>query len=313
MIYTCTLNPAIDLFISTPTFSPEQVNRTSRSELIPNGKGINVSFILKALGHENTALGFLAGYMGRFVENGVGQAEIGTDFIFVEGETRVNVFAFDEQTEREYKLVNPGPVVEEKAQQLLLEKISKMNVGDLLLLSGSKPPGIQDKLLVEIAQLCNEKQMKFVLDVSSPIVKECAAYQPYCIKPNETELASWFGKEHLTISELIALADQLIETGVQQVLLTMGGDGALLVTSDRLIQVTAPKIKPINTSCAGDTVLATYIGHLLNGEDELVALKKSVAAGSSTAQVAGLTDFSDVDELLKDIKVIQNSDRINKR
>lgn len=305
MIYTCTLNPAIDLFISTPELLADKVNRTNQSELIPNGKGVNVSFILKALGIESTALGFLAGYMGQFVKNGVEAKSIKTDFLFVKGETRVNVFAFDEKIKKEYKLVNGGPLVSKESQAKMLTQLGQLTSQDVLIVSGSNPPGVQDQFIEEIAKICLKQQAKLVLDISSPVVRRCAHYRPFCIKPNETELASWFGQEDLSTEELIKLAQQLVEEGVKNVLLTLGGDGGILVNRQQVIQVSAPKIKAINTSCAGDTVLGTYIGCLVQGYSEKDALIKSIAAGSSTAQVPGLTDFSDVPELEKQIDVLQ--------
>ena len=303
MIYTCTMNPAIDLFVSTNDYDPLIVNRTLGEDIQPNGKGVNISFILKMLGIENVALGFIGGFTGTFIEEELEKKGITTKFVRVEGITRINVFTHVESKNTEYKLVNRGPLINSKQVSELINRIKLLNEDDTLFVSGSNPRGVTDEIIVEIAKLSKKNKFKLVLDTSSKIVLESLQYNPYCIKPNNEELANWFEKESLTDEELNYYGKKLVEMGAEIVLLSLGKEGCLLFTKEESLYVNAPKGKVINTACSGDTLLATFIG-LLKKELELgEALKEAVAAGSSTAFSPGLTDFSDVEELKKQMQV----------
>lgn len=303
MIYTCTMNPAIDLFVSTINYEPLIVNRTSEEDIQPNGKGVNISFILKKLGLENIALGFSGGFTGMFIEEELEKKGIKTEFVRVEGTTRINVFTHVESKNTEYKLVNRGPLINLEQVNELFSKIDQLKEDDILFVSGSNPRGVTDEVIVEIAKLSKKNKFKLVLDTSSEVVLESLKYNPYCIKPNNEELAKWFEKESLTDEELSYYGKKLVEMGAETVLLSLGEKGCLLFTKEESLYVNAPKGKVINTACSGDTLLGTFIG-LLKKELKLEeALKEAVAAGSSTAFSPGLTDFSDVEELKKQMEV----------
>ena len=303
MIYTCTMNPAIDLFVSTKDYDPLVVNRTSEEDIQPNGKGVNISFVLKMLGIENIALGFSGGFTGLFIEEELEKKGIKTKFVHVEGTTRINVFTHVESNNTEYKLVNRGPLINLEQVNELLSKIDQLNEDDILFVSGSNPRGVTDEVIVEIAKLSKKNKFKLVLDTSSKIVLESLKYNPYCIKPNNEELAKWFKKESLTDEELSYYGEKLVEMGAEIVLLSLGEEGCLLFTKEENLYVNAPKGKVINTACSGDTLLGTFIGSLKKELKLEEALKEAVAAGSSTAFSPGLTDFSDVEELKKQMEV----------
>lgn len=303
MIYTCTMNPAIDHFIETDSYVSEDVNRTNKSELQPNGKGVNISFVLKKINIDNTAIGFAGGFTGEFIDKELRKRNISTDFIEVEGVTRVNVFTkvLDENTE--YKLVNKGPQVCTSHVEKLLEKIKALQLDDMLFVSGSLPKGVEENIFVEIAKLSKQIGFKLVLDISSDKLLDCLPYNPYCIKPNDQELASWYGKDKLTNDELTHYGKELVKKGAQNVLVSLGGDGCLYFDKDLSLHSNAPSGTVVNTACSGDTLLATFIGSLSKGKTREEALKTAVAAGSSTAFTTWLTDFSDVEELKKQIKI----------
>lgn len=313
-IYTCTLNLAIDLFIETEEMKPSAVNRTIDEDIQANGKGVNVSLILKMLGIESTALGFKAGFTGAYIEDYLQKKGIKTEFIDVPGITRINVFTQVNSEQKEYKLVNKGPSIPKEKTTAFLEKIQSLESGDYLCVSGSLPQGVHPNILIEISKICHEKGVHLILDTSYPEVLDCLIYQPFLLKPNEEELAKWYNTELKTKEELKHYAKALIESGAQQVLLSLGEDGAIYFQKDTTIYGNSPKGKVVNTACAGDTLLGTFLAGLFLKEDWQQLLKKSLAAGSSTAFRKGLTDFSDVEDLMQQITITEgekNDDKVS--
>lgn len=303
-VYTCTMNLAIDLFIQTKRMDAGIVNRTETDDILANGKGVNVSLIMKQLSQDSTALGFSAGFTGQYIADTLKSAGIKPDFITVDGLTRINVFTHVEETGEEFKLVNQGPEVSEPAQEKLLKQISSLNAGDYLVVSGSLPKGISPEIFLTISTICQEKKVKLVLDISDPILLDCLAYSPSLIKPNDEELATWFRKETVGEEELLLFAKELVSRGAKNVLLSLGDKGAVFVGEQQEIyRCNAPKGDVVNTACAGDTLLGTFLAKRLAGESVELALPYAVAAGSSTAFRSGLTDFSDVDKLVKQITI----------
>lgn len=303
MFYTCTMNPAIDHFIETTSYHAKEVNRTNTSELQPNGKGVNISFILNMLEIKNTAIGFIGGFTGRFIEKELNARGILSDFVEIDGITRINVFTNVLEEHTEYKLVNKGPKVNQNQVQQLLNKIRTFHKEDVLFVSGSLPEGVDEDVFIEISKLSEAIGFKLVYDISSSKLLDCLAYKPYCVKPNDDELAAWFGKEELTDGELLTYGEELISRGAQNVLISLGEKGCLFLDGETILHANAPSGKVVNTTCSGDTLLGTFIGLLEQGFPVEEALATAVAAGSSTAFTSWLTDFSDVEELKKQIKV----------
>ncbi|WP_018664457.1 1-phosphofructokinase [Heyndrickxia acidiproducens] len=302
MIYTCTLNPAIDLFVEFEDFQPFVVNRSIKEDYQANGKAINISFILKKMGIGNTAMGFLGGFTGDYIREVLQQKGIATNFVNVPGITRINTFV--RAKEKEYKIVNRGPKVGPAEEALMLEKISEIKVGDMLFVSGSLPRGIREDILVEIARISKQNQFHLALDVSSSKLLDCLPYKPYLIKPNDEELAALFGKPVLlTETEILEAAGQLLERGAQNVLVSMGARGAIFLNKETAILATAPKGKVLNTACSGDSMLAAFAGSLLQGKTIREALPFATAVGSSTAFSMGLSDLTDVPVLIKQIQI----------
>ncbi|MEG6535215.1 1-phosphofructokinase [Caldifermentibacillus hisashii] len=303
MIYTCTLNPAVDLFVELDTLTPDVVNRTNAEDYIPNGKTINISFILNRMGVDNKALGYIGGFTGNFIKTELENQGIQTDFIEVDGITRINTFI--RANEQEYKIVNRGPVIPENKVNELLEKIGDILSGSVLFVSGSLPRGVKDDIFVEIAKICHQNKVKLVLDISSKRLLDCLSYQPFIIKPNEEELAFIFDKKQLTKEEIMELGQNLVEQGAQQVLISLGEKGSLYISKEKMIRVTSPKGKVVNTACAGDALLGSFCGKLIQGVTLEEALMFASATGASTAFTSGLSDLSDVHELMKQITIYQ--------
>ena len=302
-IYTCTMNLAIDLFIETDEMHPFMVNRTKEDDIQANGKGVNVSLVLKMLDFPSTALGFSAGFTGKYIEDYLQQKQIQTNFIEVPGMTRINVFTQVNQTGEEYKLVNQGPEIPQAAVHNFLNQIRALQEEDYLCVSGSLPRGLSPKVLIEISRICQEKGIHLIIDSSDQEVMDCLPYRPFLLKPNEEELSSWFGREMITDEDYFTYGQRLVESGAENILLSLGEKGAILFTKDRVIRGNSPKGKVVNTACAGDTMLGTFLAGYMNRRPLDETLRKSIAAGSSTAFRRGLTDFLDVEELSKQIKI----------
>ena len=302
-IYTCTLNLAIDLFIETDTMEPFTVNRTKDDDIQANGKGVNVSLILKMLGVDTTALGFRAGFTGNYIEDYLQEKEISTDFIEVPGMTRINVFTQVNQTKEEYKLVNQGPEIPQQKVEVFLDQIRNLQAEDYLCISGSLPRGIESTILVDISRICQERDVHLIIDSSYKEIMDCLPYHPFLLKPNEEELASWFGEIIDSEEAYLFYGQQLIKAGAQNVLLSLGSGGAIFFSQTKIIRGNSPIGKVVNTACAGDTLLGTFLAGYLTEQPLEETLRKSLAAGSSTAFRKGLTDFSDVKELSKQIEV----------
>lgn len=302
MIYTCTMNLAIDLYIKTLQMKPSEVNRTEEAVYMPNGKGVNVSFVLKELGIDSVATGFKAGFTGEFIESELHKAGIKTDFVSVNGITRINVFAHVVTNNEEFKLVNQGPTVTTKEESQLLSIIDTLSSEDILFVSGSHPLGIEKNTYEKIAEASQRNGFKLILDTSANFVPELLKFHPYLIKPNDEELASWFGLKKLSLEQIKDYGNKLLQQGAQNVLVSLGEKGAILITPTETIHVSAPIGNVVNTACAGDTLLATFVGCQIQGMPKEDSLIKAVAAGTSTAFRPGLTDFSDVPILIKQIK-----------
>lgn len=302
-IYTCTMNLAIDLFIETDEMHPFMVNRTKEDDIQANGKGVNVSLVLKMLDFPSTALGFSAGFTGKYIEDYLQKKQIQTDFIEVPGMTRINVFTQVNQMGEEYKLVNQGPEITQAAVHNFLNRIRALQAEDYLCVSGSLPRGLSPKFLVEISRICQEKGIHLIIDSSNQEVMDCLPFRPFLLKPNEEELSSWFGRKMVTDEDYFTYGQRLVESGAENVLLSLGEKGAILFTKDRVIRGNSPKGKVVNTACAGDAMLGTFLAGYMNRRPLDETLRKSIAAGSSTAFRKGLTDFLDVEELSKQIKI----------
>ncbi|MCY7492935.1 1-phosphofructokinase [Bacillus safensis] len=301
MIYTCTLNPAIDLYIALKEMRANAVNRTEDEDYQPNGKGVNVSIMLKKYGFTSTALGFIAGFSGSYIEQSLKDLSIQTDFISVEGITRINVFI---NTTEEYKLVNQGPAIEEKALHAFREKIAAIPQGGILIMSGSLPKGVPDSIFSEVAAICHQQEVKFILDTSSAAVLETLQYKPYLLKPNEEEIAAFFGKTHpLSEKELIHSGEKLIEMGAEQVLISRGREGALFITKDAVFKGNAPTGTVVNTACSGDAMLAAFLSKHLEGHSPEECLRYGIATGASTAFSKGLSDLHDIDSLIEQVNI----------
>lgn len=282
MIYTVTFNPALDYVIRVNQFMSGKVNRTAEEHVFYGGKGINVSTVLARLGFENTALGFVAGFTGEELERGAEKLGFTGDFIHVEkGMTRINVKL---KAEDETEINGMGPEIQPGELQQLFEKLDQLKRGDLLVLSGSIPASISDRVYEEIMARLVGRGIRIIVDATKELLLNVLQYRPFLVKPNSHELGELFGKVLTSEEEIIYYAKILQEKGAENVLISMAEEGAVLIAENGEVYRRKPPLGKVKNSVgAGDSMVAGFIaGYLKTGNYE-EALKLGTAAGSATA------------------------------
>lgn len=299
MIYTVTFNPAIDYIVHTGTMQVGQVNRSQGEELYFGGKGINVSFVLHELGLPSKALGFVAGFTGAAIEAGIQEQGIATDFVHLNsGFSRINVkIKSGEETE----LNGQGPNISEAAVAELFEKLNQLQDGDILILAGSIPNTMPADSYEKILAHLSDKNIKVVVDATKDLLLKVLPYHPFLIKPNNHELGELFGVTLHSIEEIATYAKKLQEMGAQNVLISMAGDGALLIDEtgkQHVCGVCKGTVK--NSVGAGDSMVAGFVAGSMHGDYE-AALKLGTAAGGATAFSEGLAQRAEIERLLQQL------------
>ena len=296
MIYTVTFNPAIDYVVHTDSMKLGEVNRSSSEEMYFGGKGINVSVVLKELGISSRALGFIAGFTGEAIENGIKAMGISTDFIRLKtGSSRINVKI---KAEDETELNGQGPYIESEALSDFFGKLDELSDGDILVLAGSVPGSLPSDIYEKIMERISDRKIRTVVDATRDLLLNVLRYRPFLIKPNNHELGEMFGKVLTTDEEIEHYGRKLQEMGAVNVLISMAGDGAMLIDENGKVHrcgVCKGTVK--NSVGAGDSMVAGFIaGYMKCGYE--YALKLGTAAGGATAFSAGLAEKSKIDELL---------------
>lgn len=286
MIYTVTFNPAIDYVVRVADFKEGTVNRCESEEMFFGGKGINVSAVLAELGVESVALGFIAGFTGDAIEQGVNAMGIRTDFIkLASGNSRINLKL---KSEKETEINAQGPAIESDALDKLFEKLDKLHEGDVLILAGSIPKGMPHNIYERILKLQSGKGVKTVVDASGALLMNVLKYKPFLVKPNNFELEEMFGVTLGGIEDIELYAGKLREMGAKNVLVSMAGDGALLLDENGSVHICgAHKGKVLNSVGAGDSMVAGFVAGSMGGDYEY-ALRLGTAAGGATAFSDGL-------------------------
>lgn len=297
MVYTVTLNPALDYVIHIEDFQTGEINRTQREEIQFGGKGINVSTVLTRLGVENTALGFLAGFTGQALAEGMRKNGIQTDFIWLtEGLTRINVkIKAGEETE----LNGRGPVIPSAALDELFQKLDRLQSGDVLDLSGSIPASLPDDIYQQILRQLEGRGILTVVDAAGELLCAALPYRPFLIKPNHHELGEIFGQTPVTDQELTACAKKLQKQGARNVLVSMAGEGSLLLDETGAChRLGVPRGTVRNSVGAGDSMVAGFLAGWLKTGDYETAHRMGAAAGSAAAFSDGLATEAKVLALL---------------
>lgn len=297
MVYTVTFNPAIDYVVHTGEMKLGATNRSEREEMYFGGKGINVSIVLRELGIESKALGFTAGFTGEAIEKGLADMGINTDFVRLDnGNSRINVKI---KSAEETELNGQGPDIDDKAISALFEKLNKLSDGDTLILAGSIPSSLPSDIYERILERLSGKSIRVVVDATKDLLLNVLKYKPFLIKPNNHELGEMFGVTLKTDEEIEKYARKLREMGAVNVLISMAGDGAMLIDEfGKTHRCGVCKGTVKNSVGAGDSMVAGFTAGSLNGDYEY-ALKLGTAAGGATAFSEGLATKEKISELLK--------------
>ncbi len=298
MIYTVTFNPSLDYIVSVDDFTLGRVNRTTKELVYPGGKGVNVSLVLKNLGLENTALGFTAGFTGTEIERGLKEWGCLTDFIRIpEGMSRINMKL---RSREESEINGQGPKISEEALEELYQKLEAMEPEDVLVLAGSIPNSMPDYSYEQILARVQAKNVRAVVDATGDLLVNVLKYHPFLIKPNNHELEEIFHVPMDSQETIVKHAKKMQEMGAQNVLISMAGDGAILVAADGSVwQSPAPKGKVVNSVGAGDSMVAGFITGYLKSKSYEEAFHMGICTGSASAFSERLATQAEVDGILE--------------
>ena len=299
MVYTVTFNPAIDYVVHADELRTGYVNRSNSEKIYFGGKGINVSIVLSELGIPSKALGFVAGFTGRAIEEGVEEKGIETDFVHLkEGFSRINVKI---KSSDETELNGQGPAIGETELNELFEKLEELKDGDTIVLAGSIPNTLPSDIYEKILERLSDRNIKVVVDATKDLLMNVLKYKPFLIKPNNHELSEIFGVDIQSNKEIEKYAKKLKDMGARNVLVSMAGDGALLLDENEEVHICGVcEGKVINSVGAGDSMVAGFIAGSQNGDYEY-ALKLGTATGGATAFSEELAKKDEIYRLLEQL------------
>lgn len=303
MIYTVTFNPALDYTMSADKVNVGMTNRSISEYLLPGGKGLNVSVILNNLGAENTALGFIAGFTGDEIKRQFEALGGKSDFIRLkDGISRINVkFKSDRETE----INAAGPVIDKESLNKLMDKLNRLADGDILILAGSIPASLSDSLYSEIMEMLSNRNIMIAVDATKELLLKVLPYRPFLIKPNNHELGEIFNVTLKSREEVVPYAKKLKEQGAENVLVSLAGEGALLVAGDGSVLMSeAPKGIVKNSVGAGDSMVAGFIAGWCEKEDYAHAFKLGLSAGSASAFSENLATKEEIESVYNSFELL---------
>ncbi len=302
MIYTVTLNPSLDYIVQLQDFQIGSLNLAKEEHIVPGGKGINVSLVLKNLGIESTALGFIAGFSGVELERNLQERGIATNFVTAgTGLTRINVKI---KAKEESEINAQGPRINRKELFAMLETLELLQDGDVLVLAGSIPKMLPNTIYRTILEKLQGRKIKIVVDTTKELLRHVLHYKPFLIKPNQQELSEIAGKELYYIEDILEQAKKLSRLGAQNVLVSMAGEGAVLLTDQGdTMYSKAPKGALVNSVGAGDSMVAGFIAGYLTTNDYKEAFKMGVSAGSASAFSKELATKEQIDRIYSSVWV----------
>lgn len=301
MYYTITLNPAVDMLVRPEKLELGKLNRTSEAEYVVGGKGINISMLLNNIDKKTKALGFIAGFTGEFIKKELEKQGVSTDFVETSGKTRINIkLIADDETE----VNGQSSAITKENLEDFYEKLDVLTPVDTVFLSGNIITGMQTSDFVNIAEKIKQQGSKLIIDSNKDLVIETLKYSPFIVKPNQFELGEMFGVKISSIDSILEYAKKLQDKGAKNVLVSRGGEGALLLTETGDVYiVNVAKGKIVSTSAAGDSMLAMFVAKYDETKDYKEALKYASAAGGATSFSAGVGKKDLIDTLLSQINV----------
>lgn len=301
MVYTVTFNPSLDYIVSVDGFQIGKTNRTVKEQMLPGGKGINVSTVLKNLGIPNTALGFSAGFTGEEIIRRVEEMGLTADFISLKkGCSRINVKMKDfDGTE----INGQGPDITQEEIRQLLKKLEKLQEGDVLVLAGSIPKSMPDSIYRDILEGLKGKGILFVVDATGELLLNVLEYRPFLIKPNNHELGEIFQVKLETREDVIPYGRKLQEKGARNVLVSMAGQGAVLLDErGQVHMLAAPRGKLVNAVGAGDSMVAGFLAGWLTKKDYDYAFCMGISAGSASAFSENLAEKEEIEKVYRQVQ-----------
>ncbi|WP_027129359.1 1-phosphofructokinase [Fusobacterium perfoetens] len=300
MIYTVTLNPAVDYYLSMDKFIEGELNSLKDAYTLPGGKGINVSKVLKNFGVESITLGFIGGFTGEYIRKNIEEYGIQQDFVKIKEDTRINIKM--KTNEKESEISGKAPNISKEEYKIFLEKIKNIKSGDILVLSGSIPKSLPKDVYVEIIREL-PSGVKVIVDTRGDSLKDVLKEGVFLVKPNNHELEEFFGEKYFTDEEIIEAGKKLMKLGSENVLISLGKDGSILITKNGVYKGNVPKGKLISSVGAGDSMVAGVLYGINRGEKIEDVYKYGIASGSSTAFSEGLTTFENMKKLLNEIEI----------
>jgi 1-phosphofructokinase len=297
MINTITLNPSLDYIVRVDSFKVDSLNRIEEERICAGGKGINVSIVLKNLGVENTALGYVSGFTGDEILRQIESHGVSCDFVKLKkGFSRINVKL---KSDGETEINGAGPEITEEDLKVLYDKLSHLTKGDYLILSGSIPTSVPDDIYENIMNSLLDTGVEFIVDATKDLLLKVLKYKPFLIKPNHHELAEMFNVELKNDDDIIKYGKKLQEMGAKNVLISMAGDGAILIPENgEAIKREVPKGVLKNSVGAGDSMVAGFLCGYLKNKDIAEAFKMGIATGSASAFSDNLATEEEVYNLL---------------
>lgn len=300
MIYTVTLNPSLDYIVEVEDLTLGDLNRTKNESKFPGGKGINVSRLLKRMGVPSKALGFVGGFTGLYIKNYLQNEDIETKFVEVHEDTRINVKL---KSNNETEVNAKGPTITEVDFKKLQDQISQLTSEDTLVLAGSIPSSMESSTYEKLVSICHLNQTKFVVDAEGDLLKKVLPFKPFLIKPNHHELGELFNTSFSTAEEVVPYARKLVEMGAENVIVSLAGEGAVLVNREISILSNVPKGEVKSSVGAGDSMVAGFLAKYEETKEIEEAFRYSVASGSATAFSIGLATKEMIETLYTNVNI----------
>ncbi|WP_297817830.1 1-phosphofructokinase [uncultured Lactobacillus sp.] len=300
MIYTVTVNPALDYVIQLNQVKAGKINRSKDCQFLAGGKGINVSQVLNQLGVDNTAWGFIGGFTGKELVRQLNVKQIVNDFVTISDDTRVNVKI---HAQKETEINAAGPKIDEQEITAFKARLDDLNKGDIVVISGSLTPSLPKDFYEQLLPTIKEAGAEFAIDTTGQALLDSLKYQPLVIKPNQHELEQLFDTDLVNEEDILKAAKKLQEMGAQNVLISLAANGAYLVTKDHIYYANAAQGITVNSVGAGDSMIAGFVGTYYETQDAVKALQVGAACGGATAFSEGIGVKSQIDTLLPQIKV----------
>ena len=300
MIYTVTLNPSIDYIVRLDKVLIGSVNRMDSDNKFAGGKGINVSRVLKRLGIENTATGFIGGFTGKFITDTLKEEGISSHFVEVEQDTRINVKI---KADAETEINGPGPEISSQKLEELESFLSSLTSEDTVVFAGSSPKNLGNVIYKKLIGITRKTGAQVVCDFEGQTLLDSLEFEPLLVKPNNHELGDIFGVKLESLDQIESYARQILDKGAQHVIISMAGDGALLVTRDGAYFAKPIKGNVKNSVGAGDSMVAGFTGEFVRSGDVIQAFKWGVACGTATTFSDDLATADYIKEIYEKVEV----------